>query len=70
MSIPIHTKFQSFEDILQQGRNLYFWSDTFLESYLRDNFEPGTAGHELYKAGRGLSSNKEMFQVIRADEGK
>ena len=67
--LNVERKFQSFEDIHKQGKQLYFWSDTFLESYLRDNFGPGTAAHELYKSGRGLSSTKEMFDVLKTDKG-
>ena len=43
---------------------------TFLESYLRDNFGPGTAAHELYRNGIGLSSTKELFHAVRTDQGK
>ena len=66
----IKSTFQSFDDIYRQSKQLYFWKDTFLESYLRDNFGPGTAAHELYKYGTGLSSTNEMFRAIRSDKGK
>ena len=60
---------QSFEDIRDQELTLYFWKNGILESFLRDNFEPGTAAHDLYVAGKGLSSTQEAFDAVRNDKG-
>ena len=48
---------------------LYFWKNGILESFLRDNFDPGTAAHDLYVAGKGLSSTQEAFDAVRDDKG-
>ena len=48
---------------------LYFWKNGILESFLRDNFDPGTAAHDLYIAGKGLSSTQEAFDAVRDDKG-
>ena len=48
---------------------LYFWKNGILESFLRDNFDPGTAAHDLYVAGKGLSSTQEAFDAVRNDKG-
>ena len=61
-------KIRSFEDIRDQELTLYFWKGGILESFLRDNFGPDTAAHELYMAGRGLSSTKEAFDAVRGDK--
>ena len=61
--------FQSFDDILEQERTLYFWKDTSLESYLQNAFGPGTAGHELYHKGIGIGSSAEAFAALEEDEG-
>ena len=60
---------QSFDDILDQELRLYFWKGGILESFLRDNFGKGTAAHDLYKAGKGLSSTQEAFDAVKGDRG-
>ena len=48
---------------------LYFWKNGILESFLRDNFDSGTAANDLYIAGKGLSSTQEAFDAVRDDKG-
>ena len=61
--------FQSFEDVLLQEKQLYYWQGSSSESYLKNTFVPGTAGHELYHKGIGLKSSEEVFAALEDDKG-
>ena len=61
--------FQSFEDVQEQGRTLYFWKDGYLDSYLIDNFGPGTAAHDLYRRGIGVTSTQEYLKAMKTNKG-
>ena len=60
---------QSYEDVLQHGKTLYFWKDSLKEEELRDGTE-GPAARELYySSSRGISSNEEAFEALKTDKG-
>ena len=61
--------FQTFEDIQEQGRSLYFWRDGALDSYLKDNFSPGTAAYDLYRHGIGVTSTQEYLEAMKINKG-
>lgn len=60
--------FQSYEDVLEQGLTLYYWSDTIMEQDLKHGTN-GPAAHELYENGKGVASGLEAVEAVKADKG-
>ena len=56
------------EDILYQGKTLYFWKDGNFHQDLRDG-KYGKAGYELQKNGKGVNSNEAFQEGIKTDAG-
>ena len=58
--------FQSYDDVLEQGLTLYFWSDTIHEEDLKRS---SGAAHQLYQSGKGVASEAEAVEAIMTDKG-
>ena len=60
---------QSYEDMLQYGKTLYYWKGSNLEQDLRDGVD-GPAAQQLYLTNsKGISSNEEQLEAISNDKG-
>ena len=60
--------FQSFEDLLHQGKTIYFWKDGIIDQGLQDG-KYGRAAYELHKNGKGVDSNEASQEALKTDAG-
>ncbi len=64
---------QSFANLRDQGYDLYYWKDTSVEAYLKNNLPKGSPGHQLHLAAaerkQYVESSGEAIKLLEAKEG-